>query len=64
MFSAVMEIFDTEFIACLFNKEKTIEEARVILQYMYTNKRELLIRSLKCYFAKHKNIKDDIPKYV
>ena len=47
-----MENFDTEFIATLFNKEKTVEEVSLILQDMYPNKRGLSTRSLKRYCAK------------
>ena len=50
---AVMENFDTEFIALLLNEENTIEEVSLILQDMYPNKKDLSIRYLKCYFAKH-----------
>ena len=45
-----MENFDTEFIASLFNQEKTFEE---VLRDMYPNKRGLSIGSLKRYCAKH-----------
>ena len=44
---AVMEIFDTEFIVSLLYEENTIEEVSLILQAMYRNKRDLLIRCLK-----------------
>ena len=50
---AVMENFDTAFIAALLNEAKTIEEVNLILQDMYANKRELSIRSLKRNCAKH-----------
>ena len=50
---AVMENFDTEFIASLLNEENTIEEASLILQDIYRNKRDLSIRYLKHYSAKH-----------
>ena len=50
---AVMENFDTEFIALLLNEENTIEEASLILQNIYRNKRGLSIRYLKHYSAKH-----------
>ena len=62
-----MENFDTEFITSLLNEEKTTEEVSLILQDMYSNKRELPLRSLKRYCAKyHKawNIKEDTPKYA
>ena len=45
--------FDTEFIALLLNEENTIEEASLILQNIYRNKRGLSIRYLKHYSAKH-----------
>ena len=48
-----MENFDAEFIASLLNEENTIEEASLILQDMYRNKRDLSIRYLKHYSAKH-----------
>ena len=48
-----MENFVTEFIASLLNEENTIEEASLILQGMYRNKRDLSIRYLKHYSAKH-----------
>ena len=48
-----MENFVTEFIASLLNEENTIEEASLILQDMYRNKRDLLIRYLKHYSVKH-----------
>ena len=48
-----MKNFDTEFIASLLNEEKTIAEASLILQDMYHNKRDLSIRYLKHYSAKH-----------
>ena len=48
-----MENFDTEFIVSLLNEENTIEEISLILQDIYPNKRELLIRNLKRYCAKH-----------
>ena len=48
-----MENFDTELIASLLNEEKTIEEVSLILQDMYPDKKELSIRSLKRYCAKH-----------
>ena len=48
-----MENFDTEFIASLLNEENTIEEASLTLQDMYCNKRDLSIRYLKHYSAKH-----------
>ena len=48
-----MENFDAEFIASLLNEENTTEEASLILQNMYPNKRDLLIRYLKRYSAKH-----------
>ena len=47
-----MENFDTEFIATLFNKGKTVEEVSLILRDMYPNKRGLSTRSLKRYCAK------------
>ena len=47
-----MENFDTEFIASLLYEENTIEEVSLILQDMY-NKRDLSIRYLKRYSAKH-----------
>ena len=47
-----MEIFDTEFIVSLLYEENTIEEVILILQDIYRNKRELLIRYLKRYSAK------------
>ena len=47
-----MKNFDTEFIKSLLNKEKTTEEVSLILQDMYPNKRELPLRSLKCYCRK------------
>ena len=50
---AVIGNFDTEFIVSLLNEEKTIEEVSLILQDMYTNKREPQTRSLKCYCVKH-----------
>ena len=50
---AVMENFDTEFIASLLNDENTIEEASLIIQDMSRNKRDLSIRHLKHYSAKH-----------
>ena len=50
---AVMENFDTEFTASLLYEENTIEEVSLILQDMYRNKRDLSIRYLKCYSAKH-----------
>ena len=49
----VMENFDTEFIASLLYEENTIEEVSLILQDMYRNKRDLSIRYLKRYSAKH-----------
>ena len=48
-----MENFGTEFIVSLLNEENTIEEISLILQDMYPNKRELSIRNLKRYCAKH-----------
>ena len=48
-----MENFDAEFIASLLNEDNTIEEASLILQNMYPNKKDLLIRHLKRYSAKH-----------
>ena len=48
-----MENFDTEFIASLLNDENTIEEASLIIQDMSRNKRDLSIRHLKHYSAKH-----------
>ena len=48
-----MENFDTEFVASLLNEENTIKEVSLILQDMYPNKKDLSIRYLKCYFAKH-----------
>ena len=48
-----MENFDTEFIALLLNEENTIEEASLILQDISLNKRDLSIRYLKHYSAKH-----------
>ena len=48
----VMENFDTEFIGSLLYEENTIEEVSLILQDMY-NKRDLSIRYLKSYSAKH-----------
>ena len=47
---AVMENFDTEFIASLLNEENTIEDVSLI---KYPDKRELSIRYLKRYCAKH-----------
>ena len=47
-----MEYFDTEFIATLFNKEKTVEEDSLILRDMYPDKNGLSTRSLKRYCAK------------
>ena len=44
-----MENFDTEFITSLLNEENTVEEAGLI----YRNKRDLSIRYLKHYSAKH-----------
>ena len=49
----VMENFDTEFLASLLYEENTIEEVSLILQDMYPNKRDLSIRYLKRYSAKH-----------
>ena len=51
---AAIENFDREFIVSSLNEEKTIEEVSLILQDMYTNKRESKIRSLKCYCAEHR----------
>ena len=48
-----MENFDTEFIVPLLNDENTIEEASLIIQDMSRYKRELSIRYLKHYSAKH-----------
>ena len=48
---AVIEKFDTDFIASLLN-EKTTEEAGLVLRDMYPNKREPSIRSSKGYCAK------------
>ena len=45
-----MENFDTEFIASLLNEENTIEDVSLI---KYPDKRELSIRYLKRYCAKH-----------
>ena len=50
---AVMENFDTEFIAPLLNEMKTIEDVSLILQDMHPNKSELSITSLKLFCAKH-----------
>ena len=50
---AVMENFDTEFIAPLLNEMKTIEDVSLILQDMHPNKSELSIKSLKLFSAKH-----------
>ena len=50
---AVMENFDTEFIALLLNEENTIEEVSLILQDMCHNKSNLSIRYLKRYSGKH-----------
>ena len=44
---AVMENFDTEFITSLLNKANTIEEASLILQDIYRNKRDHSIKYLK-----------------
>ena len=38
---AVIENFDIQFIVLLLNEEKTIEKVSLILQDIYTNKREL-----------------------
>ena len=51
-----MENFDTEFITSLLNEEKTTEEVSLILQDMYSNKRELPLRSLKRYCAKYQSL--------
>ena len=48
-----MENFDAEFISSLLNEENTIEEVSLVLQDMYSNKRDLSIRYLKSYSAKH-----------
>ena len=61
---AVMENFDTEFIALLLNEENTIEEVSLILQDMYPNKRHFSMRYLKSLFCKTRNIKEDTPKYA
>ena len=61
---AVMENFDTEFIALLLNEENTIEEVSLILQDMYPNKRHFSMRYLKSLFCKTRNIKEDTPKYT
>ena len=37
---AVIENFDIQFIVLLLNEEKTIEKVSLILQDIYTNKRE------------------------
>ena len=50
---AVMENFDPKFIALLLNEENTIKDVSLILQDMYSNKRDLSIRYLKRYCAKH-----------
>ena len=50
---AVMENFDTEFIASLLNEEKTIDEVSLILKDMYPNIRELSIRYLKRCCVNH-----------
>ena len=50
---AVMENFDTEFIAPLLNEMKVIEDVSLILQDMHPNKSELSITSLKLFCAKH-----------
>ena len=42
-----MENFDTEFITSLLNEANTIEEASLILQDIYRNKRDLSIKYLK-----------------
>ena len=49
---AVMENFDTEFIAPLRNEKKSIEDVSLILQDMYPSKSELSIKSLKLFCAK------------
>ena len=48
-----MENFDTELIASLLNEENTTEEVSLILRDMYPNIRDLSIRYLKRYSAKH-----------
>ena len=48
-----MENFGTEFVASLLHEESTIEEVSLILQDMYPNKRDLSVRYLKRYSAKH-----------
>ena len=48
-----MENFDSEFLTSLLNEEKTIDEVSLILQDMYTDKREVSFRSFKRYCAKH-----------
>ena len=50
---AVMENFDTEFIAPLLNEMKAIEDVSLILQDMHPNKSELSITSLELFCAKH-----------
>ena len=48
-----MENFGTEFVASLLHEENTIEEVSLILRDMYPNKRDLSVRYLKRYSAKH-----------
>ena len=48
-----MESFDTEFLTSLLDEENTTEEVNLILRDMYPNKRDLSIRYLKRYSAKH-----------
>ena len=50
---AVIENFDIQFIVLLLNEEKTIEKVSLILQDIYTNKREPWIKPLKRCCAKH-----------
>ena len=50
---AVMENFETEFIASLLYEQNTIQEVSLILQDMYRNKRDFSIRYLKRCSAKH-----------
>ena len=48
-----MENFDSEFLVSLLNEKKKIDEVSLILQDMYTDKREVSFRSFKCYCVKH-----------
>ena len=60
---AVIENFDIQFIVLLLNEEKTIEKVSLILQDIYTNKREPQIRSWKRCCAKHGISKRILRKY-